>query len=121
MVTALVILSLAAIAISLMGDAVANQVRRTQMTTDDAQLRELLIAGAAYACAHPDSTARSSVSLPDALQQSGATLTVSIRDASDQIKSADIEASIGHRRLSQHLNLARTGSTWSVTQATLEP
>ena len=122
MVTAIMLLSLTAMTITLLGVTLSNQALRTRSIGEDAQLRQLLIAGTAFAQTRipSDSSGRFSVAVPDALGQESAELTVDIRAGSAGDKIAEIEASLAHHRLSQQLIFSSQNGVWRVTAATLD-
>jgi type II secretory pathway component PulK len=121
MITAIMLLSLTAMTITLLGVTLANQARRTQFASEDAQLRQLLTAGTAFAQARiqSDSSGRFSVALPDALKQDFAELTVDIHADSAGNKIAEVEASLPHHRLSQQLTFSSLNGVWQINQANL--
>jgi hypothetical protein len=107
--------------ITLLGVTLSNQARRTQFVGEDAQLRQLLTAGTAFAQTRisPDSSGRFSVTLPDALTQDSAKLTVDIHADSSGNKIAEVDASLPHHRLSQQLTFSSQNGVWQITQANL--
>jgi hypothetical protein len=121
MVTAIMLLSLAAITVTLLGVTITNQVRRTEMAAEDAQLRQLLSAGAAVAQTRvaSNSSGRFSISLPDALKQLSAELTVDIHDVSPAQKIAEVDASLDNHHRSQRLTFALQNGAWQISRADL--
>jgi hypothetical protein len=121
MLTAIMLLSLTAMTITLLGVTLSNQARRTQFAGEDAQLRQLLIAGTAFAQTRipSDSAGRFSVAVPDALWQESAELTVDIRAGSAGDKIAEVEASFPRHRLSQQLIFTSQNGGWQITAANL--
>ena len=121
MITAIMLLSLTAMTITLLGVTLSNQARRTQFAVEDAQLRQLLTAGTAFAQTRiqSDSSGRFSVPLPDALTQNSAELTVDIHVGPSGDKIAEVDASLPHHRLSQQLTFSSQNGVWQMTQANL--
>lgn len=121
MLTAIVLLSLTAMTITLLGATLFNQARRTQIIGEDAQLRQLLIAGTAFAQTKvpSDASGRFSVAVPDVLQQDSAELTVDIHADSTGNKIAEVEASLPHHRLSQQLTFSSQNGVWQLSDANL--
>jgi type II secretory pathway component PulK len=121
MITAIMLLSLTAMTITLLGVTLSNQARRTQFVAQDAQLRQLLTAGTSFAQTRisSDSSGRFSVTLPDALTQDSAKLTVDIHADSSGNKIAEVDASLPHHRLSQQLTFSSQNGIWQITQANL--
>ncbi len=121
MITAIMLLSLTAMTITLLGVTIANQARRTQFAGEDAQLRQLLTAGTAFAQTRisSDSSGRFFVVLPDALKQDSAELTVDIHADSAGNKIAEVDASLPRHRLSQQLTFSSQNGVWQITNANL--
>jgi hypothetical protein len=121
MITAIMLLSLTAMTITLLGVTLSNQARRTQFAVEDAQLRQLLTAGTAFAQTRiqSDSSGRFSVPLPDGLKQESAELTVEIHAGPSGNKIAEVNASLPHHRLSQQLTFSSQNGVWQMTQANL--
>jgi hypothetical protein len=122
MVTAIMLLSLTAMTMTLLGMTLFNQARRTQIIGEDAQLRQLLIAGTAFAQTRiaSVSTAHFAVPLPDTLRHDSADLTVDIHPASAGQKIAEISASLPHHHLSQQLTFSSQNDVWQITAANLD-
>jgi len=120
MITAIALLSLTAMTITLLGMTLFNQARRTQIVAEDAQLRQLLIAGTTFAQSRVSvSSGRFSVAIPDALRQDSAELTVDIRADSAGDKIAEVDASLPHHRLSQQLTFSLQNGVWQIAAANL--
>ncbi|MGD0388240.1 MAG: hypothetical protein ABSC42_04715 [Tepidisphaeraceae bacterium] len=122
MVTAIFLISFTVMTLTVLMATIAAQSRRAQILGRDAQLRQLLTAGAAFADAklQSDSSGRFSVPLPDSLRQLGADLTVEIQPPSDEKATADIQASLPHHYLSQRLTFSRQENRWRITDADLD-
>jgi len=120
MITAIALLSLTAMTITLLGMTLFNQARRTQIAAEDAQLRQLLIAGTTFAQSRVSvSSGRFSVAIPETLRQDSAELTVDIRADSAGDKIAEVDASLPHHRLSQQLTFSLQNGVWQITAANL--
>jgi hypothetical protein len=121
MITAIMLMSLAAMTMTLLGTTIINQARRTQILSEDAELRQLLIAGAAFAEieAESNSAGRVSVPLPDPLERNSAGLTIEFHSNSPTEKIAEVEASLPHHRLSQQLTVSFENGLWQLTAANL--
>ena len=91
------------------------------MLSEDAQLRQLLLAGAEIArsgfTAHQGQW---NIELPDVLKREGARLTVTVESQSSPSEGVlEIDASIPGRRMSEKVHLAETGATWNIVSADL--
>ena len=120
MVTAIVLMSLVGITLTMLTVAMRGDSRRTQLAEDDAQLRQLLLAGSAFAVSHADSNGHFSVPLPESLRERSAELSVEIQSGqgSDE-KIAEIEADIAKHGVSERIHLSRQGGNWRVDRANL--
>jgi hypothetical protein len=121
MVTAIFLISFTVMTLTVLMATIAAQSRRAQILSQDAQLRQLLTAGAAFADAklQSDSSGRFSVPLPESLVQLSADLTVEIQPGPDDKTLVEIQASLPHHHLSQRLTFARKEDRWRITDATL--
>ncbi|MGD0766615.1 MAG: hypothetical protein ABSB42_00170 [Tepidisphaeraceae bacterium] len=122
MITAIFLMSFTVMTLTVLMATIAAQSRRSQILSQDAQLRQLLTAGAAFADAklQSNSSGRFSVPLPETLRQSSADLTVEIQPPSNETATAEIEATLPHHHLSQRLSFSRQASSWQITDATLD-
>lgn len=120
MITAIMLLSLAAMTITLFSVTIANQARRTELAGDDAQLRQMLMAGAAAARVHITQSGRFEVPLPDALKRDSGELSVEIREEADGGRTAHVEAAIGRHHRSQVLTFSSRNGAWQIVDAYLE-
>jgi len=121
MITAIFLMSFTVMTLTVLMATIAAQSRRAQILGQDAQLRQLLTAGAVFADAklQSNSSGRFSVPLPEALRQLDAELTVEIQTPADEKTTAEIEASLPHYHVSQRLTLSRQEDHWRITDATL--
>jgi type II secretory pathway component PulK len=125
MIMAIALMALAAMALAAAGAAFYTQVVRTRLAAEDAQLRQLLLAGAQCSIAHLDASTSidGQVLLPDGLTQQGAVLT--LHAATDQsTASADqqvvqIDAALPRHRLSQRVEFWRHNGIWQIADADL--
>jgi hypothetical protein len=117
-------------ALVLLGKNFAHEFQRTKAAKADAQLRQLLITGAAVAIDRADravsakapatnpatipaTTASISVPLPPQLAALSAALTVDLQGQGDE-RTAVIRAALGERRNEQIIKLHREGVRWHV-------
>ena len=122
MVTAIMLISLTVMTLTVLMATIGDQSRRALVVAEDAQLRQLLDAGADFAQVklQASSSGRFSVPLPEVLSRLGADLTVEIQGGWDEKTNAEIEADLPHHRMSQHLTLRRDGDHWRIADATLD-
>lgn len=112
---------LAAVSVALMID-----VRRTREAETDAQLRQLLLAGAAEAATRLDDGSmaedrRVAITLPEALQDRGAALTLRRERGEGTQTIVAVEAALDGRGASQTLRFTPDGGAWRPTEARLGP
>lgn len=124
MVIAIVMVGLIAMSLATLGITFALQASRTQSQAEEAQLRQLLLAGAQAACAQ--ATANSgphpaiwSLSLPNVLCRQGATVTLETFFDSSGRLLIHIEAALPHRRLAQDVRFKQEGGAWHLVLAEL--
>ena len=118
--TALTLLAFVAVLLTAMGTWIGLDARRSHEAAVEAQLRQLLLAGAAIAIAS-DGHAANDVALPPALAADGARLIVRAANTSESARRVTIEATIGDRQSRQVITLARRGDRWVMTDAALDP
>jgi hypothetical protein len=111
MVTAIVLIGLTAMTVTEIGLTVAADARRTTQLAEDTQLRQLLLAADEFVLQH---LAAGHYQMPVPAQVPA---SVMIDVHADH--SADLEAKLPDRRLSEHLSLTQTDNTWQISQATL--
>jgi hypothetical protein len=122
MVTAIFLIALCAMTLTALSVALYTQVHRTQTAAEDAQLRQLLQAGATFALAkaQSNSTGHFDVPLPDPLKEASAQLTIDLKPGPNaNTQTADIEAAVPHHRDSQQLLLTLQSGAWQITEANL--
>ena len=115
-VTAVTMLALVGVTLAAMASLFAAEARRTRDAQTEAQLRQLLVAGAAVAGARPPSSP-TTVNLPPSL--AGATLTLRPQPSEANVKVIAIEASWDDRQMTQALRYVRSGDAWRLTSAEL--
>jgi hypothetical protein len=126
MIMALVALSLASVVLGAAGMMVAGDVRRTRAASDDAQLRELLLAGAQIGQFRLQNswTAGQSVTvnLPPALKDQDATLILQpIDPESATDRSVNIEATLGRHAMAERVHFIQRDGHWQIDDAILNP
>jgi hypothetical protein len=121
MVIAIVLMGLCAMTLTALGVTLSAQVRRTQIAAEDAQLRQLLLAGATFAREKTvsNSLGKFEVLLPDSLRHDSALLNVDIQaGTSDSERIVQVKASLPHHQNSQRLLLTLQSGAWQIVQAT---
>jgi hypothetical protein len=126
MLLALALVALAAAAAVAVTAAVSRDFRRTQREADEAQLRQLLLAGTADASARlqagQDVGQPWSVELPKELGDRGGALRVtSSADAKNGDVVLTVHAELSHRAREQELHFIPTDGRWRVTRASIIP
>ncbi len=124
MITAIFLMSLVTMTLTVLIAGVAGEARRTQTQSEEAQLRQLLLAGAEIAQSQlPASitqTGQLPVSLPDQLKQEGATLTITIQSIqSPEEVTIEMEATLPHHQMTDQLHLTHTTGQWQITASSL--
>jgi hypothetical protein len=126
MLLALALVALAGAAAVAVTAAVTRDFQRTHREGDDAQLRQLLLAGAADVSARlqagQGATEAWSVALPKELVDRGGTLRVSpSRDPKDGEIVLTVHAELSRRAREQELHFTRTDGRWRITSASIVP
>jgi hypothetical protein len=126
---AIILIGLVGLALAVMTGLFAQQAKRTEHGRREAQLRQLLAAGAASVnsrcAAWGEQVAERNwpVALPKALSADGASTTARVDAAAASANPAErravIEATLDGRTASQSLILARSGGQWRIKQARL--
>lgn len=124
-IVAIAMLALVGAAILVITREFSFNMTRTRLATQDAQLRQLLLAGA------QDATIRArgwggevalstwQIDLPQPLKQDGATLSLEARPVSSIAVEIRIDARIERRQSSQLLYFNRHDERWTLTDAEL--
>jgi type II secretory pathway component PulK len=124
MVTAIFLMSLVTMTLTVLIAAIYSDAQRTKSLAEDAQLRQLLLAGSQIAQSQlPDSITQTSnipVTLPDSLKNDGANLTIQIQSIQSSTDvTVEIEATLPHHQLTNQLHLTRANNTWQITTTSL--
>jgi hypothetical protein len=120
-VVALTLLAFVAVLLAALGTWIGLEARRTHAAGEDAQLRQLLHAGALAASDSSMSAGTSDLPLPRELSEQAARVTVVITQPSPSMRTATIEAGLATHRARQIVHYARSGERWTITSATLDP
>jgi type II secretory pathway component PulK len=122
-ITAVLLTGYLALALAMTASLLAQELRRTNQQRTHAQLRQLLLAGAALAQERlaDDPASRTqdlAPTLPAALVEAGARLTVALRpgDAPDHCL-ATVVAGLGPQDAEERLVLARESGVWMTLDA----
>jgi len=115
-IIAVVMIGLVGIALVTLGTVFAGQFKRTRAAAADAQLRQMLTAGAVMATQM--SADDKDISLPKELADDGAKLHVTVHRDGDRA-TAEIEANLGARSMDQTVHLERRDGRWKVAAAAL--
>ncbi len=119
-ITLIILVGAALVALSA---GVVGEVKKTRADAVDAQLRELLIAGATAAAARDAGSAPNgkpvSVQLPADIAGEAGALTFTPMKDGDKLHVV-IEAGFARRRASQTLTFAREGERWKVVDARID-
>jgi type II secretory pathway pseudopilin PulG len=125
MVTTIVVMGLIALTLAGLGRAFVMQSRRTLALAEDAQLRQLLLAGALEAesrVAAGGLDKNISIPLPDELRNRGAALTLQPEpNAPTGQAIIQIDAALPRHRMSQRITLSQIDGRWEITAAELSP
>jgi hypothetical protein len=121
-VAAVVLIGLTGVAFVALASLVRHDVRRTARARNEAQLRQLLLAGEAAAAASLDGQGQGvqNVTLPSELASDGATLTITpVGDAAGETRVVGVEATHTGLRESQRLTFRRGDGRWRLVRAEL--
>jgi type II secretory pathway component PulK len=126
LLTALLMIAIVAVALVTMTTAAASRSRQQANDVQQAQLEQLLLAGAQDVVQRLNSGAGATdskpiqVELPEALARI-ATLEVRIQPASiDASAKATIRATMNGKSASETISIAKTGSAWRISAAALD-
>ena len=126
-VMALGLLALVAAGLLSLGALLTTDARRTMRGEDDAQLRQMLMAGATAARQHAGQwpaavqAERLVVALPPELASAGGALDLQTEpDAAESRVAVRITARLIDRQMRQTLTFERTGGAWRPVDAALE-
>jgi hypothetical protein len=118
--TAIALISIVAVGLAAITTLFAADVKRTLRHADDAQLRQLLIAGQLAVTAAPK-PGKADVPLPPELQSAGATLAYDANPAPDDaVLRVTVTARMASgRAMTQTLHFIRDGDRWVLRSAEL--
>ncbi len=124
MITAIFLMSLVTMTLTVLMTAICGDAQRTKSLNEDAQLRQLLLAGAEFAQLKlPDSISQVGhipFTLPNSLKKDGANLTIEIQTINSPTDvNLEIEATLPHHKMTSHLRLVRPADHWQITEAHL--
>jgi type II secretory pathway component PulK len=124
MVTAIFLMSLVTMTLTLLIAGISGDARRTQTLSEDAQLRQLLLAGTEIARSQLPATISQTTNLPTmlptSLQQQSAALKItiqSIQSPTDII--IEIEASVPRHKMTDQVHLTQSNGHWEVISSSL--
>ena len=123
---AIAILLIIAAILPLLASVFTAEAKRTRTQAQDAQLRQLLTAGAVHATVAAKGQATSgatthpvAVPLPPDLTDAGASVTCSFTRVETDHAEAIVRAKLGERSMEQTIQLERRDGAWRVMSATL--
>jgi hypothetical protein len=126
---AILLLVIVAATLPVLAGAFIADAKRTRVQAQDAQLRQLLTAGAVaaissakgHSAAREAATTRTAIALPQELLDDGAALTLwfSPGDSDDRL-DATIRATLGTRAMEQIVRLERRSGAWQAVAAALD-
>jgi hypothetical protein len=119
-VTAIVLLGLVASMLAAMGIMFAADARRTRDAVADAQLRQLLIAGAADVQQRLDKGQTRFDLKIEAPAEATMQVSAAAADGGDDAIRATVLAHLGTRRRMQTLHFTRDGDRWNLTGVELD-
>jgi hypothetical protein len=121
MIMALMLMGMVALTIAAFGVAITSEARRTAMLADQAQLRQLLLAGTQAAEAQlPEMQPRKKIAvpLPEVLVKRGAAVELQFEPAeSSGERIVHVDAVYDGHRYIQRLHFARKGQGWELIAA----
>ena len=121
-ITAVSLLALVGVTLAAMGSLFAAEARRTRDATTEAQLRQLLLSGAAVAGQRAPFTAEATIELPPLLAADGARLVLRpVKPADGDAVVIDVQAAFADRRMTQRVRYAQRDGRWRVDSADLGP
>lgn len=124
--TAITLLALVGVVIASLATSFALDAKRTAAGADDAQLRQLLLAGAASAVdrlnhQQPTSPAEWDVPLPSSLVDRQASLNASLSLAAEgDSATAIVNATFSGKTARQTLTFKRSAERWTIADASID-
>jgi type II secretory pathway pseudopilin PulG len=124
MITAIFLMSLVTMTLTVLMTTIYGDAQRTQSQTEDAQLRQLLLAGTEFAQLNlPNSVSQLGnipITLPNSLRDDEASLTIEIQTIhSPSDVELEVDATLPHHKMTNHLHLTRQANRWQITEAHL--
>lgn len=126
LITAIALAGFVGVALAVVLMSFSAELKRTRSASDEAQLRQLLLAGASDAAARargwPEAAEphRWEVTLPDDLARLGAKVTSESQPSEAGLIQVRVNASLGGRRAAQTLRLAHTDKGWQTVAARID-
>ena len=121
---AILLMMLVGTAMTVIGIMFAADARRTRSSGEEAQMRQLLTAGAVVAMhqlqASETPTTQPALALPDELSSTGAKLNVQLKRDGDHA-DATVRAQVNRRTMEQVVRFERRDGKWTPTSASLGP
>lgn len=123
MVLAIWLLAFVVLTMAALGAAMAQQSRRTLISSEDDQLRQLLLAGERVAAANTDALVVDhplNVPLPRPLREEGYSLVLTLGAGDTPTdRTIEVAASLPHYHRAQELHFHQQQNRWSLVDATL--
>jgi type II secretory pathway component PulK len=119
---AIVLIAVVAMCLAAIGATSFMQAERSRSLAEDAQLRQLLLAGADVARNRLEKSAPmdAAMSLPDSLTEQGAAVTLQTQKGADaDHQNIEISAVMARRSLSQQVHLVHESGSWQIVSAEL--
>jgi hypothetical protein len=121
---AIALLLLIAVTLATLATAFAADARRTRVRAAEAQLRQVLTAGAITAAAQLDGgevpAGEKPLTLPQALADAGATAMITYTRQGGQVAIVHVRGDSAGRSMSQTLHFKRSGATWAIASAAID-
>jgi hypothetical protein len=123
-IIAIGLMGLVAAALALLATMMAADTRRTSSAVTEAQLRQLLVAGAAVAQRDIQGIVAAgekgrAITLPEPLSQPGGKLTLTAKSSGDRAE-VEVLAAYERRHAAQMLTFERKDGAWQMVSARLE-
>jgi hypothetical protein len=122
MIPAIALLGLVAMAITAFCITCSLQSVRSRNLAEEAQLRQLLLAGSQIAqnAIQNSTPLQGPQTLPDSLRSDGYSLSLHVQSASSDRQVIDVAASLPRHQLSQRVEFTRQNGSWQLDSAELE-
>ena len=113
------LLGLIAVAVVLLTRQMGYEMQRTRSAYDDAQLQQLLLAGAQDTLSHANSWTDDrpspdhwTLQLPAELRELGASVSVRVTEVGENARAVEIDARLRNRDAADTLHFTRTDQRW---------